>query len=816
MRHASGVRRLRAIALSTGVCVLALLAATGPAPAAAHHAPAAVRHTPAAVRDPQPRIGTAMGILPRLGAPELATGQNIPVVYHGGPVMRHVTVHTVFWAPPGYHFDGSPGAGAPGYEAMVKQFFSDVAHDSAAPTGIFSTLTQYHDGAGVGASTVHYDPAVDAVDLTAPYPAQSKQCASPSSVATCVTDQQIQTALDRLIAASAPSARGLGNLWFVLLPPDVDSCLNAGACATNAFAGYHSLFDLGHGPTVYAPIPDPLVELTPPPGSDPQGNPEAESTLDTMAHEYEESVTDPYGTAWMDPNGLETGDKCENGPQQGAPLGYAPDGSPYNQLINGHQYLLQDMWSNAATGCVQSSTATGSPLPLHTVSLKQFSPLVSGRLGTPSRVPVTVSLVRGLDPIAIGRTTSRADGSWGPVALRGPDATLHAPGDDRDGVIISYGFGHGAPTPELIATGDGGNPFTQSGTTGWYILDHFAAVAPRRVALGPCSQVGVLSLRVGTSLAPSPVPLCSTETDIATVPTARIGLGTSVSLTSSDNRSVSLSEPNGALVSLSVGLGEPGALPAPTGQSGAFATGFPSCTAFLRIRSVRCTGLVSGERYRLASRAVRAGKDGTLFAGAIALRGGHAVTLVNAAGRLLTTLHIAHLRVDLVGGQTVIASGSCQPGDFYGRPLSHAPTASTVGIGPGGGGTACPESGRATGLPTTDIAQTDDLSGGQTVTQVPMIASTAPVQDDTLYGRFIASAQSSLPGVHGSTAAAGTPIALSIRPAGSPHRVFHCVNVDTRHGVAVPALAPGTYTATWVLHDANGDTRTLTTRFTEQ
>jgi hypothetical protein len=474
------------------------------------------------------------------------------------------------------------------------------------------------------------------------------------------------------------------------------------------------------------------------------------------------------------------------------------------------------MWSNAATGCVQSSTATGSPLPLHTVSLHQFSPLVSGRLGTSRRVPVTVSLVRGLTPIAIGRTTSRADGSWGPVALRGADGTLHAPGDDRDGVIVSYGFGNGAPAPELIATGDGGNPFTQSGTTGWYILDHFAAVAPHGVTLGPCSQVGVLSLRVGATLAPSPVPLCSTETDIAAVPTARIGLGTPVSLTSSDNRSVSLSEPNGALVSLSVALGEPGALPAPSGQSGAFATGFPSCTAFLRIQSVRCSGLVAGERYRLAGRVIRAGKDGTLFAGGVGVRGGQTVTLINAAGRRLTTLHVAHLRVDLIGRQTVIASGSCQPGEFYGAPLSRAPTASSVGIGPGGGGTACPDDGRAAALSTADIAQTDDRSGGQTVTQVPSIASTAPGQDDTLYGRFIASAQSSLPGAHGSSAAAGTPIALSVRPAGSRRRVFHAANVDTPHGVPVPALAAGTYTATWVLHDANGDTRTVSTRFTEQ
>ena len=246
---------------------------------------------------------------------------------------------------------------------------------------------------------MHYDPAVDAIDAVDPYPARSHQCASPSSTTTCVTDLELQTELDHLIGAT-PGARGLGNLWFIFLPPDVDTCINAGSCATNAYAGYHSLFDLGHGATVYAPIPDPLVELTPPPGSDPQGNPEAESTLDTVAHEYEEAVTDPYGTAWMDPNGFEVGDKCENGPQQGAPLGYAPDGSPYNQVIGGHQYLLQDMWSNPASGCVQSTTATRSGLPLHTVFLHQFSPAVSGRLGTPARVPVTVALVRGLDGVA--------------------------------------------------------------------------------------------------------------------------------------------------------------------------------------------------------------------------------------------------------------------------------------------------------------------------------------------------------------------------------------------------------------------------------
>ena len=138
MRRANPVRRLIVFALLVAVISVAAIIVM-----------ALPDTSQAAVRTQlQPRVGTAMGMLPRLGATDLATGSNIPVVYHGGSVMRDVTVHTVFWAPAGYHFDGSPGAGVLGYEALIKQFLGDTAHDSAAPGGIFSTLTQYADEAG--------------------------------------------------------------------------------------------------------------------------------------------------------------------------------------------------------------------------------------------------------------------------------------------------------------------------------------------------------------------------------------------------------------------------------------------------------------------------------------------------------------------------------------------------------------------------------------------------------------------------------------------------------------------------------------------
>ncbi len=748
----------------------------------------------------KPRIGHAMGIEPKLGSIEIATGPVTQVVYHGGSVMRNVTLHTLFWAPPGYRFDGSPGSGALGYEPLIKQFLLDVASDSASPQNVFSTLTQYPDGHGAGSTRMSYNPASDSVDLTAPYPTPGNRCASPSGVAACVTDLEVEQEIDRVIGPNNPAARGLSNVWIVLLPPDVDECTQPDECATNTYAGYHSEFDLGHGPTVYVMLPDPLVEFTPGPGSDPQGNPEAEASIDTVAHEIEESITDPIGTGWLDPTGFEVADKCEN-PEQGTPLGYAPDGSPYNQVIDGHQYLIQDMWSNAASGCVQQSTATSSALPLHTVDLRQYSSSVRGSLGVARRLPVRLILERGSAVVASAATSTRADGTWGPVRLRSARGAPHAVGDDRDTLEISYGNSRSAPSPDEIATGDGGNPLSQSGFTGWQLLDSGTQVLGREVMIAPCSQTGVLSLRVGSSLTEPPAELCGTETDTATVPTPPIGPRTRVTLSSEDNRTASPIAPNGALIDLTVPLSE---------------YGLPTCTAYLRTESVTCGGLDPGGHYTLAHHRGRAGRDGAVSLHGLQLRGGQAFALSDSAGLRLTTLHVARLRVNVVGSQTQIASGTCQPGDYYGSAANSSPIDVLLGIGGGQQTEVCPNSGRARGLSSKDIAQTDDFSGGQTVLALPTIESTSPIQDETLYGSFVASAQTGLPGPHGSISATGAPVALTVTRAASKRRVFTASNVDTAGGVDVPALAPGTYTARWVLRDTNGDTRTLTTRFADE
>jgi hypothetical protein len=795
-----------------------------------------------------PRVGGALGLVPPVNsqgfsvAQDVATGTLTPVTYHGGTVMAGgVTVHTIFWAPSGFAFQGSPGTGIPTYEGMIQQFFTDVAHDSGSTSNSFSVQPQYAEGTSAGHITagdysVAYNPATDSVNDTDAYPAAADQCASPNNATgACITDAQIQAEVDNVVQGTTGTPRGLQNIWYVFLPPNVDECITPGVCGTNAFGGYHSLSNLGNGVTVYAITPDPTIEATVHDGADPEGYPDAEAAVDVAAHETNEAMSDPTGVGYMDPNGFEVADKCEFGPQIGQPLGFAgPDAAPYNQLINGHKYLLQEEWSNADNGCVLRTTQTASPLPLPQVNLRQFSPVVSGNIGSnTSGVGVTVSLLRaGADgaPVTVAQAsgTTSASGVW-QVSL-----APHAVGDDRDEIDVDYS-GTGAPSPahQVILTGNGGNPFTESGWTGWTAIDNGLAVTNGQnqgsVTMSPCFQTGVLQLTFNGTPTESPTDFCSTQTGAATVTTSGIAPGDVLVAASNDNRAFAApdaSTPNlvGGLVNLAVPVGEPDAVSTFQSPMEFFApSGFPTCAADLEQQSVTCSGLVPGESYTLTDgtqTASGAAGDGGTLTKSLTLTGGQAVALSNGP-RTLTTLHVAGLRVGVTGEQTTLSGGTCQPGDYYGAPLSSGPTSPGAGDPFGGvalAGEICPTSGDATGLPSDQIVQTDEASQGLTQTEVPSIEDTSPLEGETMAGAFTALAESGLPGP-GNTVTptdASSKIALGIFPAAGGTAKFTSTNVDTATGVAVPALTPGAYEAIWIVTDANGDTRTVTTRFIEQ
>jgi hypothetical protein len=819
-------------------------------------------------------MGAALGLLPaltfrngRLQPAQTASQPLTPVAYHGGQTMTGgVTVHTIFWTGGTNPFSGKPPGAPHDYIGMIQQYLTDVSDASTGTSGqsctavhcnVFTVEPQYGWGTTAGdithgAYTLHYDRRADSIIDRQPYPPKSEQCASPQNVPICITDVEVQAEINRVINLTHGS-RGLHDLWYVFTPAGVDECILPSGCESNIFSGYHAVSDLGTGPTIYAYSGDPIVQTKAVnnPGNDPEGYPDAEAVIDDVAHETNETMTDPEGVGWMDPNGFEIADKCQFGPQYGTPLGFARDGSPYNQVINGHEYLTQEIWANQDNGgnpdCVQATTNTSNALPLPQIHLTQFSPVVSGNISRDtSNVSVKVTLQRASAsgaPVTVGSgsTKTAPDGSWSVTLGR------HAVGDDRDVITVDYsGSGAPAPSQEQILTGDGGNPFVESGWTGWVDMDNGSLVTntqtiqgfgPASITLEPCFQTGTEAYTVGgVTGSESPTDFCDTTTDAATAPLkAPVTPGQAVTWSSADDRAFTpLGTPNpnltGALVTLTVPVGEPDSVssflntsvPVPPGvpvPPRVAQGGFPACTGDLEAGTVACTGLVPGETYTLTDGARRASAKadatGTVSV-RLAIKGGNTVALSNGS-RTLTTLRVAHLRVSVKGNQPVLSGGRCQPGEYYGPPVTTFPTSASTGAFAGGialTGEICPLNGSAAGLPASLIAQTDEFSGGQTMTEVPLIVSTSLPRGRKVSGAFTARARAGFTGPDNITIPNGARIALRITRQGKT--VFSASNVNTSGGVHVSGLKAGTYTAIWTLTDANGDTRTVTTQFTEE
>ena len=178
------------------------------------------------------------------------------------------------------------------------------------------------------------------------------------------------------------------------------------------------------------------------------------------------------------------------------------------------------------------------------------------------RVPVAVILARAGAPVAIAQGESRADGSWGPLTLRGRDGQPHAVGDDRDVIEVLYGVGPHGPAPDVIETGDGGNPFTESGFTGWFDLDHGYAVSSAGARTHLCDRAVRADRRAHAAHRHLPGavahrPVRDRDRLRAHHRAATSASAPRVTLTSEDNRAPSALEPDGGLVRMTIALGEP-------------------------------------------------------------------------------------------------------------------------------------------------------------------------------------------------------------------------------------------------------------------
>jgi len=270
------------------------------------------------------------------------------LTYHQGPVMTSNTNYPLFWAPAG------EAAYPAGYISGIDRWFTDLAHDSGGLLNTDSVLNQYGDKEGGFAD---YDSHFGGAQIdTDPYPPSGCKRA-----AICLTKEQLKSEIQSYVEAHALPA-DLAHEYFVLTPPGVSTCFEPEGhqCSQETgekffkYCAYHSFFHVGGATYIWAD--NPYIDSPLCVAESPNESPSDYAISGGLAHEHSESVTDPEITGWYNEKEEEVADKCQSpNPEKelGARLGTAPDGAPYNQLINGDEYLYQQMWSNERAACVQ-------------------------------------------------------------------------------------------------------------------------------------------------------------------------------------------------------------------------------------------------------------------------------------------------------------------------------------------------------------------------------------------------------------------------------------------------------------------------------
>ena len=423
------------------------------------------------------------GYVPARGAQVGPAGNN-NLTYHGGPVMRTNTTYAIYWQPTGYAFSAN-------YKTLINRYFADAAAASGANTNVYSVLNQYYDTTGpIGYTSTFGGSVTD----THPFPTigNPKSCGGPSK---CLTDAQLQTELQSVIAQQGWT-RSLTTQFFMFTPNNVGSCASGG-CSYTAYCAYHGY---GAANLIYANQPYAAYSVGCRSGQRPNADP-ADDTINVTSHEHREAINDEHLNAWYnDFTGNEGSDQCAW--NFGTILG-GGQGAEYNQVINNHNYYVQQEWSNDGSTCLLRYGGGGPP-PAPTVS--SFNP-TTGPEGT--NVSITGSHFTGVSVVKFnGTSASFTFNSDTSVSATVPNGATTGP------IAVTTPNGTGTSAASFTVTGGGGgNPPTVS-------------------AFNPASGP------VGTNVS-------ITGTGFTGVSAVKFN-GTSASFTFNSDTSVSATVPNGA------------------------------------------------------------------------------------------------------------------------------------------------------------------------------------------------------------------------------------------------------------------------------
>lgn len=257
----------------------------------------------------------------------LVTGNNID--YHGGPVM--LGPHNVYFIWYGNWNNNTA-------TTILPAFISGLNHSLYFNTNI-SYAQLNVDPSGTG----HILSEANIANTTT----MAGQIFDSYSQGTSLSVTQVQNVVTRGLSHGLPT--DANGIYFVLTSADVNATSGSQSFCNN-FCGYHTYNPSSFVKFAFVGNPDRCINscATFNIGIGPNGNAGADGMANVIAHELNETITDPFLNAWYANSLLgEVGDLCNF--SFGSEF-TAPNGAPANVTLGGRNFLIQQNFVNASSG----------------------------------------------------------------------------------------------------------------------------------------------------------------------------------------------------------------------------------------------------------------------------------------------------------------------------------------------------------------------------------------------------------------------------------------------------------------------------------
>ena len=241
---------------------------------------------------------------------------NNGISYHGGPVMTQPAYAYVIW------YGSWSSTTTP---SLVTGFLGAFGGSS-----YYNINTTYYNGSG---TKVPNNVTLGAT-TTDSY-----------SHGTALSDAGVQAVVSSAITSGRLPSDPNG-VYFVLTSGDVSETSGF----LSQYCGWHTHGSINGTDIKYSFVGDASASLSScaaQTASSPNNNPAGDAMLSVIAHELEESTSDPDLNAWYDTRGYENADKCA---WTFGTTYKAPNGSTANMSLGGRNYLIQRNWANASGG----------------------------------------------------------------------------------------------------------------------------------------------------------------------------------------------------------------------------------------------------------------------------------------------------------------------------------------------------------------------------------------------------------------------------------------------------------------------------------